>query len=180
MLKKVLVNLGIFWYDLNGSDIAQFVAVNEVSNMRESVGHEKEEGSYISKYAKSTTEFTDGDLLVDALSSLGYAVEYNTRPIPLNGWLDNSEAEIILRKTNLSGAHADIGFRLNVKTGRYDVLADEDDMRNYGYGREWLNKVKVSYREKQTIQMATQRLGLRFVDSRHREDGKIEMEFLKV
>jgi hypothetical protein len=144
------------------------------------IGHEKEEGSYISKYAKSTTEFTDGDLLVEALRSMGYEVEQHTQAEKLNGWLDNSKAEIILRKGNLAGAHADIGFRLNAKTGTYTMLADEDDMRNYGYGRAWQTKIKATYREAQTIQTATQRLGLRFVDSYKLDDGRTQLKFLKV
>jgi hypothetical protein len=134
----------------------------------------------MSKYARSTTEFTDGDLLADALDSLGFAVERHTQPELMHGWLDNSKAEIIIRKHNLSGAHADIGFRLNAKTGTYTMLADEDDIRNYGYGQEWQNKVKATYREKQTIQTATQRLGLRFVDSYKLEDGRTQLKFLKV
>jgi hypothetical protein len=134
----------------------------------------------MSKYARSTTEFTDGDLLADALDSLGFAVERHTQPELMHGWLDNSKAEIIIRKHNLSGAHADIGFRLNAKTGTYTMLADEDDIRNYGYGQEWQDKVKVAYRETQIIQMATQRFGLRFAYSNKLEDGTIKLKFLRV
>lgn len=135
----------------------------------------------MSKYAKSVTEFTDGDMLVSALDSLGYTVEQHQTAQQLNGWIDNSgRAEIIIRKQNLTGAHADIGFRLNGNTGTYTALIDEDDMRQYGYGQQWLNRVKATYREKTMIQTATQRLGLRFVKSSVIEDGRTQLEFLKV
>ena len=134
----------------------------------------------MSKYARSSTEFTDADLLVESLLDLGYLVEHHMKAEKLNGWLNNSRAEIIIRKNELDGAHADIGFRLDNKSGTYTMLADEDDMRNYGYGRVWVNKVKATYREKATIQTATQRLGLRFVSSTIDDNGKTRLEFLKI
>lgn len=132
----------------------------------------------MSKYARAATTFTDGALLVDALDSLGIAATRSESPQRLRGWLDQSrKAEIIIPREVLSGAHADIGFALQ-KDGTYTMLADEDDMAHYGYGRNWLDTVKVAYGEKQTIQRA-ERLGLQFTRSFQTEDGGIELEFLK-
>lgn len=135
----------------------------------------------MSKYATSRTEFDDADLLVDSLEALGYPVERAAegKRLPMNGWLDNSEAEIVIRKQFLPRAHADIGFRQR-PDGTYSVLADEDDMRTYGYGDRWLTAVKVEYRQRRLIQEGTQRLGLRFVKSFTNDDGEVQLEFAKV
>lgn len=130
----------------------------------------------MSKYARAATTFTDGGLLMEALDSLGIPATQHDKPAHLRGWLDQTrKAEIVIPREALAGAHADIGFTM-AKDGTYTLLADEDDMRTYGYGKSWLDTVKVAYREKQTMQTA-QRLGLQFLRSTATEDGGFELEF---
>jgi len=91
---------------------------------------------------KVKTQLQEPRFILAALEALNLKCEVarTSGGIMLNGWLDNANAEIVVRRPVLQAhgytAHADLGFR-QTSDGAYEVLMDDYDLNRYG-GREQL------------------------------------------
>jgi hypothetical protein len=109
----------------------------------------------MSKYGETQTVLREEELLLDALTEMGYQVEVHPEGAPLNSYYSEQEAKIanvIIRRAQLPGAFGDVGF-VRQPDGRFTLIEDElDDHR--GYGRKWLGRVQQVYKENQTLAVA--------------------------
>lgn len=101
----------------------------------------------MSAYTTLKTRLISAEHLVAALTALGYTrVEHHATPQPLVGWFEGDAvrtAEVILRKADLEGAGADIGFARDAE-GFFAALIDDMD-RGKGYGLEWMQRLNQYY-----------------------------------
>lgn len=133
----------------------------------------------MSEYASVATEFNDGELLISALTDLGYSPEnYIGNPRALVGYMGDARtqtADVIIRRAQIGGSSNDIGFRRN-PNGTYEaVISDFDSTK---HNQKWLNKVNVSYQER-SVERTAKKMGVRQLTKRKLPNGDIEMVFLK-
>ena len=109
----------------------------------------------MSKYGETQTVLREEELLLDALTEMGYQVEVHPEGAPLNSYYSEQEskvANIIIRRAQLPGAFGDVGF-VRQPDGRFTLI--EDELDDYGgYGRKWLGRVQQIYKENQTLAVA--------------------------
>lgn len=133
----------------------------------------------MSEYASVATEFNDGELLVAALTDLGYSPENCIgNPKALVGYMGDARkqlADVIIRRAQIGGSSNDIGFRRN-PNGTYEAVISDFDSRKHG--ETWLNKVNVSYQER-SVERTAKKMGVRQLSKRKLPNGDIEMVYLK-
>jgi len=110
----------------------------------------------MSKYMTFDSQaFANADLLIDALSDLGFTDVARGQDLALEGWdrRDKRTADIVIRRSGVKDKRllGDIGFQ---KTALgYVVVIDDMDL-NYQLGRDWITKLQTSYHEAAARKMA--------------------------
>ncbi|MBX3282057.1 MAG: DUF1257 domain-containing protein [Acidobacteria bacterium] len=110
----------------------------------------------MSKYMTFDSQaFANADLLIDALSDLGFTDVARGQDLALEGWdrRDKRTADIVIRRSGVKDKRllGDIGFQ---KTALgYVVVIDDMDL-NYKLGRDWITKLQTSYHEAAARKMA--------------------------
>lgn len=133
----------------------------------------------MSAYSEIKTEFKDGELLIEALKTMGFTpTNCIGNPQSLEGYQGDrrqQKADIIIPRSQVGGASNDLGF-IKGPDGTYKAVISDYDSRRYD--SKWLNTVKANVADA-GIQRTAKKMGLR-VASRKVTKGKIEYEFLKV
>ena len=114
----------------------------------------------MSKYmAFESQTFANGDLLLEALSDLGFATVTQGQGLPLDGWdkRDRRMADIIIRRSDVRHHHllSDIGFQKSA--AGYVAVIDDMDL-DYRLGKDFVTKLQSRYHEAAARKMA-KRLG---------------------
>ena len=133
----------------------------------------------MSAYSEVNTEFKDGELLIEALTAMGFTPRNCIgNPQQLEGYQGDrrqQRADIIIPRSQVGGASNDIGF-VKGADGTFRAIISAYD--SHRYDGKWLNTVKANVADA-GIQRTAKRMGLR-VASRKVTKGQIEYEFLKV
>lgn len=99
--------------------------------------------------------FANADLLIDALSDLGFTNVARGQDLVLEGWdrRDKRTADIVIRRLGVKDKRllGDIGFQRTASG--YVAIIDEMDL-NYKLGRDWITKLQTSYHEAAARKMA--------------------------
>ena len=100
----------------------------------------------MSAYTTIRTKLVSRDYLVQALHDMGYTeVETFDRPTTLVGYFgedESSKAEVIIRKPNLGGASADVGFAKD-RNGSFTAVINDMDRKRFGY--VWVEQIAQRY-----------------------------------
>ncbi len=93
-------------------------------------------------------ELTDQELLVETLKAMGYSPEVHEEAQSITGYGGRAykKANVIVKKNQMSGAYADVGFE-KTKTG-FNVHIDNSDTTKFG-----LNKLKRNYGESKVMKV---------------------------
>jgi len=86
----------------------------------------------MSHYATIPTQFKYLDELVEALEAIYNHVEVHEKPQHLYGYQGDKRkqmAEVIVRRQFISGLSNDLGFKLNERTGCYEMIVSEYDSK---------------------------------------------------
>ncbi|MBE7516074.1 MAG: DUF1257 domain-containing protein [Chloracidobacterium sp.] len=110
----------------------------------------------MSKYMTFDSQaFANADLLIDALSDLGFTNVTRGQDLVLEGWdrRDKRTADIVIRRSCVKDKRllGDIGFQ-RTASGYVTVIDDMD--LNYKLGRDWMTKLQTSYHEAAARKMA--------------------------
>ena len=110
----------------------------------------------MSKYMTFDSQaFANADLLIDALSDLGFTNVARGQDLVLEGWdrRDKRTADIVIRRSSVKDKRllGDIGFQRT--TLGYVAVIDDMDL-NYKLGRDWITKLQTSYHEAAARKMA--------------------------
>ncbi len=109
----------------------------------------------MSAYGEFSTVMRERRFLVEALTAMGYQVEFHADSKPLIGYHGDERPErahVVIRRAQLDSASNDIGFVCGTD-GRYRAILSEYD-RSIGYDDKWLGKVQQHYKEQQTLAIA--------------------------
>lgn len=134
----------------------------------------------MSAYSEVVTQFSDGELLLEALQEMGFQPRNCIgKPEQLEGYKGDKRqqrADIIIPRRQVGGASNDIGFTRG-PDGKYGaVISDYDSSR---YDAEWLKKLRASYTDKGILKQA-KKAGLKFVSKKRNEvTGKMDYNFLR-
>lgn len=132
----------------------------------------------MSAYSEVKTEFKDGELLLEALTTMGFKPRNCIgKPEHLEGYHGDQRqqvADIIIPRAQVGEASNDIGF-VKGPDGTYQAIISQYDSGRYD--SKWLNTVKANVADA-GIQRTAKRMGMRAV-SRKVSKGKIEYEFLR-
>lgn len=110
----------------------------------------------MSKYMTFDSQaFANADLLIDALSDLGFTDVDRGQHLALEGWDRRAKrnADIVIRRSGMKDKRllGDIGFQ---KTASGYVAVIDDMDLNYKLGRDWITKLQTSYQEAAARKMA--------------------------
>jgi hypothetical protein len=106
----------------------------------------------MSAYITLLTPMLDEECLVAALVDQGVHeanIVRSVQPVPLRGWQQGRQANIVLPKEHTGDAYNDIGF-LRGPTG-YTAILSNDYAR---FGPEWLSRVSARYQSHWTTKQA--------------------------
>lgn len=96
----------------------------------------------MSHYTQLQTQMHDEEVLLEALSDLGFhGLVCSEKPVLLSGW-DKQFAEIKIPESMLDSAFSDIGFKRQ-SDGSFKALIADYDRRKYGLS--WINKLTQRY-----------------------------------
>ena len=132
----------------------------------------------MSEYIKKTVEFSDEDLLVEALGETwgrGGApvpVERHAEPTGLYGYhgdLRPEKAHIIVRRASIGAAANDVGY-LRTGAGQYVEVVSQNER---GWARDKLLAVKRLYGEKIALKAAKSRGWKKLVSRTVEADGRV-------
>jgi len=140
----------------------------------------------MSAYSENKTQFSDPDILCEALADMGFSADMVERhQIATNlfghhGDKRDDTAEIILRRKYVNavlsgGASNDIGFKRDAN-GKYSAIISQFDV--YYANEKWMNKLKQTYAVK-GIQKQASKNGLR-LSGQKTVNGKVQLQFVKV
>ena len=144
----------------------------------------------MSKFAEYQTQFSDPDVLCQALGEMGFTAnmiernqtaqqlfDYHNRPTK---YLDSNgdKAEIVIRRAYVNsvlsgGASNDIGFKRDSK-GHYSAIISQFDS-NYA-NAAWMKKLSTAYCEKGILKKAKQQ-GYSYA-GKQMVNGKIQLQFI--
>jgi hypothetical protein len=132
----------------------------------------------MSKYMTFESQsFANGDLLVEALSDLGFTTVTQGKELPLDGWDKRNArtADIIIRQRDVKSHHllADIGFQ---KTASGYVAVIDDMDLDYRLGKDFVVRLQNQYHEAGARNMA-KKLGGTLVKERIGKTIKIRVKF---
>jgi hypothetical protein len=137
----------------------------------------------MSKYSEIQTTFSDPDLLLSALGTMGFKKVRNHvgDPQPLEGFRGDKRkdlADIIIPRREVGSSSNDIGFSRGAD-GTFSLIVSDYDQARYGVQTKWHRDLKFNYAE-QNILRAAKRQGLRAIHTGKKLDnGKVEYKFLK-
>lgn len=132
----------------------------------------------MSKYMTFESQsFANGDLLLEALSEIGFTSVAQGRDLPLDGWDKRNArtADIIIRRRDVRNHHllADIGFQ-RTSSGYVAVIDDMDlDLR---LGKDFVVRLQNNYHEAAARKMA-KKLGGTLIKERIGKTIKIRVKF---
>lgn len=132
----------------------------------------------MSKYMTFDSQsFANGDLLLEALSDMGFTSVVQGKDLLLDGWdkRDRRTAEIIIRRSDVKHHHllSDIGFQK--KPAGYVAVLDDMDL-DYRLGRDFVAKLQSRYHEAAARKMA-KKLGGTLVKEHVGKTIKIRVRF---
>lgn len=132
----------------------------------------------MSKYMTFESQsFANGELLLEALSAIGFTSVTQGKDLPLDGWdkRDARTADIIIRRRDVKNHHllADIGFQKTVSG--YVAVVDDMDL-DYRLGRDFVVRLQNHYHEAAARKMA-KRLGGTLLKERVGQTIKIRVKF---
>lgn len=135
----------------------------------------------MSKYSEIATSFSDPELLIAALTAVGFRNIRNHvgDPQPLTGFQGDKRknlADIIIPRREVGSMSNDLGFSRGADGTFQLIVSDYDSSR---YNSAWQQNLKFNYAE-QNILRAAKRQGLRAIHTGKKlENGKVEYKFLK-
>lgn len=132
----------------------------------------------MSKYMSFESQsFANGELLLEALSEIGFTTVTQGKDLPLDGWDKRSAltADIIIRRKDVKTHHllADIGFQRT--SSGYVAVIDDMDL-DYRLGRDFVVRLQNHYHEAAARKMA-KKLGGTLVKERIGKTVKIRVKF---
>lgn len=132
----------------------------------------------MSKYMTFESQsFTNGELLLEALSDIGFTTVTQGKDLPLDGWDKRNArtADIIIRRRDVKNHHllADIGFQ-KTPSGYVAILDDMD--LNYRLGKDFVVRLQNQYHEAAARKMA-KKLGGTLIKERIGKTVKIRVRF---
>lgn len=132
----------------------------------------------MSKYMTFESQsFANGDLLLEALSEIGFASVAQGRDLPLDGWDKRNArtADIIIRRSDVKNHHllADIGFQRT--SSGYVAVIDDMDL-DHRLGKDFVVKLQNQYHEAAARKMA-KKLGGTLIKERIGKTIKIRVKF---
>lgn len=147
----------------------------------------------MSAYSEVVTQFTDGELLIEALREMGFQpVDCIGKPQPLVGYQGDfrtadgeghtkdaskaMRADIILPRAQVGGASNDIGFKRGADGKFSAIVSDYDSSR---YNSAWMTKLRAGYTDKGIMKSAA-KAGLKFISKgKNPITQKMDYQFLK-
>ena len=132
----------------------------------------------MSKYMTFESQsFANGELLLEALSDIGFSTVTQGTDLPLDGWDKRSArtADIIVRRRDVKTHHllADIGFQKT--SAGYVAVIDDMDL-DYRLGRDFVVRLQNQYHEAAARKMA-RKLGGTLIKERIGKTLKIRVKF---
>lgn len=132
----------------------------------------------MSKYMSFESQsFANGELLLEALSELGFATVVQGRDLPLDGWDKRAgrTADIIIRRRDVKAHNllADVGFQRTL--AGYVAVIDDMDL-DYRLGSDFVVRLQNQYHEAAARKMA-KKLGGTLVKERIGKTVKIRVRF---
>lgn len=132
----------------------------------------------MSKYMTFESQsFPNSELLLEALSEMGFTVVTQGMELPLDGWDKRSTrtADIIIRRRDVKTHHllADIGFKKT--SAGYVAVIDDMDL-DYRLGKDFVVRLQNNYHEAAARKMA-RKLGGTLVKERIGKTVKIRVKF---
>ena len=132
----------------------------------------------MSKYMTFESQsFANGELLLEALSDIGFTAVTQGKDLPLDGWDKRSakSADIIIRRRDVKTYHllADIGFQKSA--AGYVAVIDDMDL-DYRLGKDFVVRLQNHYHEAAARKLA-KKLGGTFVKERIGKTIKIRVKF---
>ena len=132
----------------------------------------------MSKYMSFESEaFANRELLVKALTEMGFGQITEGTDLPLQGWdkRENRVADVIIRRNVVKDVHllGDIGFQKTAKG--YVAVVDDMDL-DYRLGRDFIRRLQTQYHEATARKMA-KKLGGTLVKERVGKTVKIRVKF---
>lgn len=132
----------------------------------------------MSKYMTFESQsFPNGELLLEALSDIGFSTVTQGKDLPLDGWDKRNArtADIIIRRRDVKNHHllADIGFQ-KAASGFVAVIDDMD--LDYRLGKDFVVRLQNHYHEAAARKMA-KKLGGTLVKERIGKTVKIRVKF---
>lgn len=132
----------------------------------------------MSKYMSFESQsFANGELLLEALSDMGFTSVTQGRDLPLDGWDKRNArtADIIIRRRDVKTHHllADIGFERT--SSGYVAVIDDMDL-DYRLGKDFVVRLQNHYHEAAARKMA-KKLGGTLVKERIGKTVKIRVRF---
>lgn len=132
----------------------------------------------MSKYMTFESQsFANGDLLLEALSDIGFTSVAQGRDLPLDGWDKRNArtADIIIRRRDVKNHHllADIGFQRT--SSGYVAVIDDMDL-DHRLGKDFVIRLQNHYHEAAARKMA-KKLGGTLIKERIGKTIKIRIKF---
>ena len=132
----------------------------------------------MSKYMTFESQsFANGELLLEALSEIGFTTITQGQNLPLDGWDKRGArtAEIIVRRKDVKTHHllSDIGFQKT--SSGYVAVIDDMDL-DYRLGKDFVIRLQNRYHEAAARKMA-KRLGGTLLKERIGKTVKIRIKF---
>lgn len=132
----------------------------------------------MSKYMSFESQsFANGELLLEALSDIGFTNVIQGKDLPLDGWDKRNArtADIIIRRRDVKNHHllADIGFQKTASG--YVAILDDMDL-DYRLGKDFVVRLQNQYHEAAARKMA-KKLGGTLVKERIGKTVKIRVRF---
>lgn len=132
----------------------------------------------MSKYMTFESQsFANGELLLEALSDIGFSTVTQGADLPLDGWDKRSArtADIIVRRRDVKTHHllADIGFQKT--SSGYVAVIDDMDL-DYRLGKDFVVRLQNQYHEAAARKMA-RKLGGTLIKERIGKTLKIRVKF---
>lgn len=132
----------------------------------------------MSKYMSFESQsFADPDLLLEALSDLGFSSVIQGRDLLLEGWdkRDARTADIVIRRADLKTSHllSDIGFQRT--TSGYVAVIDDMDL-DHRLGKDFVVRLQNHYHEAAARKIA-RRLGGTLIKETIGKTVKIRVRF---
>lgn len=132
----------------------------------------------MSKYMTFESQsFANGDLLLEALSEIGFTSVAQGRDLPLDGWDKRNArtADIIIRRRDVKNHHllADIGFQRT--SSGYVAVIDDMDL-DHRLGKDFVVRLQNHYHEAAARKIA-KKLGGTLIKERIGKTIKIRVKF---